>query len=85
MISSVRELSAGSEVSNDPTATAWFLICGGAFALLYGPLLWRNFRGIANRPHRGLDLRGQQRFGLLMTFVGPVIITMGVLILLNQF
>jgi len=80
-----QQAAASTTVSHDPTATAWLLICGGLFELILGPALWRNYRGIANKPYRRLRLRGQRRFGMLLTFAGPLTITMGILILLNRY
>jgi hypothetical protein len=80
-----QQAAASTTVSHNPTATAWILICGGVFELVFGPALWRNYRGIASKPHRGLGLRGQQRFGTLLTFAGPLTITLAILILLNRY
>jgi hypothetical protein len=71
MLTTAQQTVASTTVSNHPAATAWILICGGLFELVLGPALWRNYRGIANKPHRGLGLRGQQRFGMLLTLAGP--------------
>jgi hypothetical protein len=76
---------ASASANTDPAASGWILICGGVFEVLYGPMLWRNYRGIANQPTRGLGLKGQRRLGMILTFAAPLTITMGVLILLGRY
>jgi hypothetical protein len=55
------------------------------FEVVFGPLLWRNYRGIASKPSRGLGRRGQQRLGMVLTFAGPLTVTVGVLLLRRDF
>ena len=78
-----QERRSGPSAFGHPTG--WIFICGGIFEMIYGPTLWRNYRGITNKPYRGLGSRAQQRAGMLLTLAGPLTVAMGVLLLLGRF